>query len=168
MNNFYVDLNEVSSKKPRIIRLLIFGALVCLSFTLSSFSIFMKLSTSLEWIFLIVSIYLALYIYFAWLTVTTKLFIKADGNGIAFKFGIRSSSASYFIWDSITKVRIGYAYIAFYKKSGRRKKVQFSWLPYSKVIEIKEKLEAFCKYKKIACEKADFIDYTKNKDKKSK
>ena len=165
MKTFYIDLNESSSKKPRIIRLLAFGAMVCIAFILASIAVFLKYTSSFEWIFLISAIYVALYVYFAWITYKTKLYIKADVSGIDFKFGIRSNSGSYIIWDSVSKVRIGYAYIAFFKKSGRRKKIQLSWLPYSKVIEVKEKLEAFCKYKKIACEKIDFIDYSKKKDK---
>ncbi len=166
MRNFYIDLNEYSSKKPRIIRLLIFGSLVYLSSTIASLSIFMKFNSSLRWLIIVAVIYFALYIYFAWLTFTTNRFVKANDNGIVFKFGIRSSMANVIIWDSINKVRIGYAYIAFYKKSGRIKKVHLSWLPYIKIIEIKEKLEAFCKNKDIAYDKIDFIKYSKRKDKK--
>ena len=136
---------------------------------LTSLSIFLTIKTSLEWISLIFAIYIALYIYFAWITLETKLFVKADNNGIEFKFGIRFSSKNYFIWDAVKNVRIGYAYIVIYKKSGRRNRVQLGWLPYGKVIEIKESLEGICRDKRIPCEKVDFIKYPKEKkDKKEK
>ena len=166
MINFYIDLNEYSSKKPRVIRQLIFGAIICLSLTLTSLSIFLTMNSSLEWFFLIAAVYVALYIYFAWLTFKTKLYVKADENGIEFKFGIRSKTANYLNWGLIKRIGIGYAYISFFKKSGKRRRIQLSWLPYSKVVKIKENLIEVCKHRGISYEIVDFIRYSKNKDKK--
>ncbi|RPH30980.1 MAG: hypothetical protein EHM93_14945 [Bacteroidales bacterium] len=166
MVNFYIDLNEYSSKKPRIIRLLIFGAIVCLGFTITSLAIFLTLKSSLEWFFLIAASYIALYIYFAWVAFKTNIFVKANDNGIVFKFGIRNGSKDYILWDSIKKVKIGPAYITFFKKSGRRKRVQLGWLTYSRVVEIKDKVVALCDNKGITYEVVDFIRYYKKKDRK--
>lgn len=168
MTNFYIDLNEYSSKKPRIIRLLIFGAIVCLGFTITSFVFFLTLKSSLEWFFLLAAIYLALYIYFAWITFKTKLFIKADNNGMDFKFGIRAYSNDFIIWDSIQKVIIGPAYIRINKKSGKRKKIYLGWLHYSKVLEVKEKCIEVCKARRIRYEVVDFIKYSEKKGKEDK
>lgn len=161
MTSFNIDLNEYSSKKPRVVRLLIFGAIICLAFTLSSLAIFLTLKSSLEWFFLIVAVYVALYIYFGWITFKTKLFVKADSKGIVFKFGIRTSFNDFIVWETVKKVRIGYAYITFFKKSGRRRKIQLGWLPYSKVIDIKDKVIEMCKQVDIEYEMADFIKYSK-------
>lgn len=166
MTSFYIDLNDPSSKKPKIIRLLIYGAVVCICLIAISISIFHAFKAFFESLLLISAVYLALYVYFAWVTINSKLFVKADGNGIEFKFGIRVNSKKYFIWDAISKVRIGYAYLSFYKKSGKKRKIQLSWLPYSKVIEIKEMVIEVCMHKKIPFEKVDFIDYSIKKDKK--
>ena len=166
MSSFYIDLNEFSSKKPRIFRLLILGAIVCLSLVLSSLSIFLTMNSSLEWFFLIAAIYVALYIYFAWITFKTKLYVKADAKGIEFKFGIRSKTANYINWDLIKRIGIGYAYLSFVKKSGKRRRIQLGWLPYSKVVDIKEKVIEMCKYRGIAFEMIDFIKYPSAKDKK--
>lgn len=157
-------MNEISTKKVRIVRLLVFGAIVCLVFVALSIFVFLKFKTSLEWIFFISAIYIALYFYFAWITYKSKLFIKADRDGIDFKFSIRSNSKNYFLWDSVSKVRIGYAYLAFYKKSGRRRKIQLGWLPYVKVVDIKEKVIEMCEDRSIKFEMADFIRYSEKKD----
>jgi hypothetical protein len=157
---FNIDLNEYSSKKSQIIKLLIYGAIVCISFMVISYSVFLQYRPYLENLFLISSIYLALYLYFAWITFNTKLFVKADTSGIEFKFGILKRSKDYIIWDTVKRIRIGPAYITFYKKSGRNKRIQLGWLPYSKVIEIKEKIVGICKAKEIEFEEVDFIRYT--------
>lgn len=165
MSDFYIDLNEFSSKKTRIVQLLVFGAIICVGFTLTSLSIFLTTNSSLEWFFLMAAIYVALYIYFAWLTFNAKLYVKADESGIEFKFGIRSKTANYINWSSISRLRIGYAYISFFKKSGRRRRIQLSWLPYCKVVEIKEKVIHLCKKRGVTYEIVDFIRYSKKKDK---
>jgi hypothetical protein len=160
---FKIDLDEYSSKKPRIIRLLIYGAFICLSLIAISFSISLAFRSYFENLLFITSIYLALYIYFAWITFKTKLFVRADDKGIVFKFGYHESSKNFIFWDSINGVRIGYAYITFYKKSGKQKRIQLGWLPYSKVLEIKEKFIEICESKGITYEIVDFIKYPKLK-----
>ncbi|NVO09716.1 MAG: hypothetical protein HXX16_07140 [Bacteroidales bacterium] len=161
MTSFYVDLNEASSKKPRIRRLLIFGATICLGFILFSLSIFLFFRSSLEWFFLVAGLYLVLYLYYAWVTYKTSLFVKADTVCFEYKFGSLKGSKSAILWDVVSKVKLGPAYVAFYKKSGRRKMVQLNWLPYSKVVEIKESLIKMCEFKNIEYQKVDLIKYTK-------
>ncbi len=166
MKNFYIDLNEYSSKKPRVIKQLIFGAIICMILTLASLSVSFRMKSPIEWFFLITILYFCLYIYFAWLTFKTKLYVKADENGIEFKFGIRSKTANYINWDLIKRVGIGYAYISFFKKSGKRRRIQLGWLPYSQVVEIKDKVAELCKHKGVSYEFVDFIRYSKSKEKK--
>jgi len=168
MTSFYIDLNEISSKKPRIRRLLLFGAIICSGLILSSLAIFLTLKSSLEWFFLVAALYLALYVYYAWITFKAQLFVKADTVSFEYKFGSLKGSKNTILWDVVSKVKIGPAYIAVYKKSGRRKMVQLNWLPYAKVIEIKESLIQMCMIKNIKYEKVDFIKYTKYKSKKGK
>jgi len=168
MKNFNIDLNEYSSKKPRIIRLLFFGAIVCLSFILLSLSFFLTFKGPLEWFFLVLAVYLALYIYFAWVSYKTKLYVKADENGIMFKFGVLAYSNDFIIWDSITRVIIGPTYISFFKKSGKRRRIQLGWLHYSKVIAVKDNIVEVCKGRRISYEIVDFYKYSDKKDKKGK
>jgi len=163
MKTFNIDLNESTSKEPRIRRLLIFGAIICVGFTLASLSIFLTLQSSLEWFFLIAAVYLALYIYYAWVAYKAELFVKSDTDNFEYKFGVLSSSKNVIMWNVVSKVKIGPAYVAFYKKSGRKKLVNLSWLPYSKVIEIKESVIQMCENKRIKYEKVDFIKYSEKK-----
>ncbi len=118
MISFYVDLNEASSKKPRIRRLLIFGAAICLGFMLLSLSIFLFFRSSLEWFFLVAGLYLALYLYYAWVTYKTSLFVKADKVCFEYKFGSLKGSKSAILCDVVSRVKLGPAYVAFYKKVG--------------------------------------------------
>ena len=60
------------------------------------------------------------------------------------------------MWDVIDKVRIGPTYITFFKKSGKGKKVQLGWLPYKKVVEIKERIQQCSNNKGIEVEIAEF------------
>lgn len=165
MDSFYIDLNEMSSKKPRIKRLLLFGACLCLGLFLSSLSILISFNSRLEWVFLIAVLYLALYIYYAWITYKAELFVKADSSIFEYKFGLLKNSKNIIMWDVVSKVRLGPAYVAFFKKSGRRKMVRLNWLPYSKVIEIKDKIIQMCDSKRIKYEKVDFVKYTEKKKK---
>ncbi len=144
---------------------MVFEALIVTALFLASLSIFLTTKNSLEWILLVTAVYLALYIYFAWITLKAKLFIKADDYCFEYKFGLIKSDKNLIIWDSIKKVKLGPAYIAFYKKSGRKKVVRISWLPYSRVIEIKEKLSLLVESKGIQLEIADFIKYGEKKEK---
>ena len=164
MESFYVDLSDISSKKPRVKRQLLFGAIIILVLIISSLAVFLTRQSSLEWYFIIVSIYLALYTYYAWLTYKAILFVKGDDTGFHYNFGLLKRSKNIILWDVVTKVKLGPAYIRFFKKSGRRKLIQLNWLPYSQVIEIKDSLIKMCKSKNIPYEKAEIIDYSKKKD----
>jgi len=167
-NSFIIDLNEFNSKKPRIIRLLILGTSFFIALSVLSLSIFLTSQSPLEWFFLIAAIYLALYVYFAWLTFKAKLFIKVNQNMFEYKFGLFKRDKNIILWDSIKKVKLGPAYITFFKKSGRRKTVGISWLPYSKVIEIKENLSTIIQKKNIVLEIGEIIKYDKKKEKEDK
>lgn len=169
MNSFYIDLNEIASKKPRIIRLLLFGAIMCTALVITSIGILISKNSPMEWFILIPTLYLTIYIYFAWITYRAKLFIQADSFCFEYKFGLFKRDKNIILWETIKRVKVGPAYIAFYKKSGRRRVVSISWLPYVKVIEIKDKLTRLVKIKGIPIEIADFIRYTeKKKDKERK
>jgi len=168
METFNIDLNEMSSKKPRVKRQLIFGAFICLAFLLSSLSILLSINSPIEWILLMVAVYIALYIYYTYIAFKADLYIKANSSGLEYKFGLIKSSKNSISWDVVMKVRFGPAYIAIYKKSGRRKRISISWLPYAKVLEIKDKLIKLCDSKNIKYEIVDFVKYPDEKNKKKK
>ncbi len=159
MDNLFIDLNEYSIKKQKLFRLIIFGALLCLLLLLFSILFLRYLNKPAEYLLITSFVYLALYFYFVWVSYKTKLFIKADEKCIILKFGIRSRSKDIILWDTIRKVRIGPTYIALMKKSGRRRRYMLGWLPYYKVIEIKDKLIDFLDTRNVDYEVVDFIKY---------
>lgn len=159
MKDTYIDLNEFSTKKQRVFNLLIYGTLACVGLMILSVALLYMYSGTFEYNLLVMPIYLLLYIYFLWVSLKAKLFIKVDENSIVLKFGIRRSSRDIILWDSIKKVRVGPTYIAFFKKTGKKKRYMLGWLPYVKVIEIKDKLIEVFESNGIVYEVADFIKY---------
>lgn len=159
MKEICIDLNEFSTKRQRVFRFLVFGLLICVSLILLSILFLSLLSKTIEYLVVVIIIYLILYFYFVWLSFKTKLFIRSDEGCIIFKFGIRNSSKDIIRWNTIRKVRIGPTYIAFYKKSGRRRRYMLGWLPYAKVIEIKDSLITLLERLGVDYEVVDFIRY---------
>lgn len=161
MESFYIELNEMSHKKPRIIKLWIIGAAVLIVLLVLSFIFFASKGYRVVWLLLAAAIYLGIYIYYAYITYTAKMYIQADEFALEYKFGLISRTVNTYMWDTVSKVRLGPAYLAFYKRTGKRKVVSISWLPYAKVVEIKDKICQICEHKGIPCEKADFTKIEK-------
>lgn len=159
MNDFFVNLNEYSTKKQKVFRTLIFGGLLFIGVMILSFLLLWFFNKAAEYLVATITVYLIIYFYFAWFSFKTKLYLKADKSCITIKFGIRNSSKDIILWDTIRKVRIGPTYIAFYKKSGRRRRYMLGWLPYAKVIEIKDNLIALLDSIGVDYEVVDFIRY---------
>lgn len=164
MKTYYIDLNEITRKRARTIKLLAIGAGVCILLIIVTFLVFLKYKSSLEWPLLFQTVYLSFYIYFAWIALKSKIYIKADGNGIVFKFGIRNRSKDHIIWEAVSKIKIGPTYITFFKKSGKRKRILLGWMPYKKVIEVKETVVELCDSKNIPCEIVEFERYVNEKE----
>ena len=159
-----IDLSDISDKKPRLRQLLFFAGLVFVGFIIASVLIMVLAHSRMEWIIVVAAVYLLLYIYYSYTAYNTELYIKVDDQCFEYKFGIRKRSKNRILWQVVTKLKIGPAYIAFYKKSGRRKLVELNWLTYSKVIEIKSMLTEVCKNQNIKTEIVEFIKYNDKKD----
>ncbi|MDA3952362.1 MAG: hypothetical protein PF485_01860, partial [Bacteroidales bacterium] len=86
----------------------------------------------------------------------TKMFINADDFAFEYQFGFFRKVPDKIIWETITRVKLGFTYITFYKKTGKRKVIQIGWLPYSKVKEIKNKVHSFCIEKGIEVVVAEY------------
>ena len=163
MKTYYIDLNEITRKRARAIRLLALGAGICLLLIVITFLVFLKNKSSLEWPLLLQTVYLLFYIYFTWITLKAKIYIKADSNGIVFKFGIRNRSKDYILWETVSRIKIGPTYITFLKRSGRKKKIPLGWMPYKKVIEVKETVVELSESKNIPYEIVEFERFINEK-----
>jgi len=169
MKTYYIDLNEINRKRARSIRFLALGAGVCILLIIVTFLVFLKYNSSVEWPLLFQTVYLSFYVYFAWITLKAKIYIKADGNEIVFKFGIRNRSKDYILWETVSGIKIGPTYITFFKKSGRKKRIPLGWMPYKKVIEVKETVVELSSSKNIPCEIVEFERFVeKQNDKEEK
>lgn len=155
MESFSISLSEMEDKGKRFKRLLIILTSIFLATSISAYFLFYKNSPNI-WIFFGFGIYLLLYIYFGYVGYNKKMFVNSDDFAIEYQFGFFSKVPDKIIWETITKVKLGFTYIAFHKKTGKRKVMQIGWLPYSKVKEIKNMVNSFCIDKGINVEVAEY------------
>jgi hypothetical protein len=156
MDSFYIDLNEMTNKKPRIIRLWLIGAVVFALLFVVSFVILSNRNHEVKWYYVAGIVYLGLYIYFAWSAYNNKLYIQSDNFALEYKFGLLARSTKSIMWATIVKIKVGPTYISFFKKSGRKNTIQLGWLPYNKVKEIKEDIIKMGEALEISAEISEF------------
>ncbi|HPD95239.1 MAG: hypothetical protein H6537_06665 [Bacteroidales bacterium] len=161
MKEFFIDLNEMPLKKSKLYRMWIIGALVLIVLVIASFFIFDIKSVKTGWPMLLPLFYLSVYIYYAWYTYKLKLYIRGDEFAVEYKFGMLAQSVNTIIWDTVTKVKFGPTYVTFFKKSGKARKIALGWLPYAKVVEIKDSIIQLCENKAIKCEQGEYKNYNK-------
>lgn len=156
MESFYIDLNEMTHKKSKLYRIWALGAVFFIILSVLSVLIFRNQLGGAGWPILIMAVYFILYLYYAWITYRAKLYIQADDYAVEYNFGMLARTVNTVIWDTVVKVKLGPTYIAFFKRTGKRKIVSLGWLPYAKVVEIKDKVCKVCEFKGITCEKAEY------------
>ena len=156
MEPFSINLNQMADKGSRYKRLLLILALIFLATSAIAFWLLYKKENPIEWIFLGLGIYSLLFIYFGYVGYNTKMFINGDDFALEYQFGFFKKVPEKIIWETLTKVKLGFTYIAFLKKTGRRKVIKVGWLPYQKVKEIKNYVQAICDEKKIKVEVAEY------------
>jgi hypothetical protein len=154
MEPFSISLSEMTDKGSRYKRLLIILVILFAATSIAAYFLFLKGNNSNLWIFIGWGIYFLLYIYFGFVGYNTKMFINGDDFAIEYQFGFFSNVPDKIIWETVTKVKLGFTYIAFYKRTGKRKVIQIGWLPYSKVKEIKNNVNSLCEEKGIVIEVA--------------
>lgn len=156
MEPFNINLNQTTETGNRYKKFLVILMILFIAAAATSFFILNQQHDPKEWIFLAFSIYGLGFIYFAYAGRKAKIYFKADDFAIEYQFGFFLKTPTSIMWDVIKKIRIGPTYITFSKKSGKGKKVQLGWLPYAKVIEIKDKVNLFAQSKELEVEIAEF------------
>lgn len=159
MDTFSIELNEIGHKKSKLIRLWVSGAIILIASMVLSFYLIGNDLTRLAVLIPIV-LEVAIYIYFAFVTYNAHVYIQSDAYALEYKFGMLSKTPKSIIWETITKVKIGPTYIAFFKRSGKRTTISLGWLPYVKLKEIKDKVCAVAQHKGITCEWAEYKRYS--------
>jgi hypothetical protein len=156
MEPFSINLNQMAERGGRYKRFIIILAVVFIAISAISFLIFYRKDDPKEWIFVALGVYVILFIYFAFVGYRAKLFINGDDHAFEYQFGFFNKVPDKIIWETLSKVKLGPTYLAFTKRTGRRKQVQIGWLPYAKVIEIKSKVQNVCEEKGIELEVAEY------------
>jgi len=156
MEPISINLNEMTDKGSRYKRLLIILSLIFLVTSVLTYWLLSKLGHTNIWIFIGLGIYFLLFIYFGFVGYNAKMFINIDDFALEYQFGFFSKVPDKVIWETITKVKLGFTYIGFYKKTGKRKVMEIGWLPYTKVKEIKNKIHCLCTEKGIKIEVAEY------------
>ncbi|HRW63313.1 MAG TPA: hypothetical protein P5132_07480 [Bacteroidales bacterium] len=151
-----INLNQMSDKGSRYKRLLLILALIFLVTSALTFWLLSINNNPNEWIFLGLGVYFLLFIYFGYVGYNAKMFINCDDFALEYQFGFFSKVPDKIIWETLTKVKLGFTYVAFYKKTGKRKLIQVGWLPYQKVKEIKNKVHEICNEKGIQVEVVEY------------
>lgn len=156
MEPFKINLNQMAETSGRYKRFLLILALVLVIVSVVVFILFSHENNPKEWIFLSYGFIAIMYIYFAYVGYVAKIYFSADNFAIEYQFGFFMKTPTAIIWEVIDKVRLGPTYITFFKKSGRGKKVELGWLPYKKVVEIKERIQQYSELKGIKIEVAEY------------
>jgi uncharacterized membrane protein YdbT with pleckstrin-like domain len=156
MESFSINLNQMAERGGRFKRYLIILGIVFIAIATISFLILYRKGNPMEWIFVAFGVYALAFFYFAYMGYKTKIFINGDEHALEYQFGFFKKVPDKVIWQTISKVKLGPTYLAFYKRTGKRKVIQIGWLPYAKVKEIKSKVHEVCIEKNIQVEEADF------------
>ena len=156
MEPFSINLNQMAEKGGRYKRLLIILTVIFLAISLGTFFILYSKDDPKEWIFLAFAIYSLVFVYFGYVGYKAEMFINANDYALEYQFGFFKKVPQKIIWETVTKVKLGPTYLAFYKKTGKRKLIQLGWLPYAKVVEIKDKVQKVAVEKTIELEIADY------------
>lgn len=151
-----INLNQMADKGSRYKRLLLVLAITFLVTSALIFWLLYKQDNPNEWIFLGLGVYFLLFIYFGYVGYNAEMFINCDDFALEYQFGFFKKVPDKIIWETLKKVKLGFTYIAFLKKSGKRKVIKVGWLPYQKVKEIKNKVKEICDEKGIEVEVAEY------------
>ncbi len=157
MEPFSINLNEAEEKGAKFKR---FAILLTLIFSITGVIIYLLshiVGQTLLFIFLgLFMLQLGYFLYLLFAGSRTKIFINADDYALEYQFSMLRKVPEQIIWQTIKKVRLGPTYMAFFKRSGKKKVIALGWLPYAKVVDIKDKVQKICTEKEISVEVAEY------------
>jgi hypothetical protein len=156
MEPFTINLNQTEERGGRYKRFLLMLGLLFVTLSIISYFLLHRKGNPNEWIFIVIGIYVIVFIYFAFVGYKTKLYITCDDYALEYQFGFFKKVPGKVIWQTLVKVKLGPTYLAFFKRTGKRKLIQIGWLPYAKVKEIKCKVQEVCVEKGIELEIAEY------------
>jgi hypothetical protein len=157
MDSFSINLSEAEEKGGKFKRFFALLGIILIVSWLAIFALYHIVNKTLFFVILAGNALQVLYfIYLLFSGYKTKMFINSDDYALEFQFSMVKKVPEQVIWQTLKKIRIGPTYIAFYKRTGKRKVIQLGWLPYTKVVDIKEKVQLICRSKGIEVEIAEY------------
>jgi len=96
------------------------------------------------------------------------MYIRCDDFALEYQFGFFKKVPEKIIWETLDKVKLGFTYITFFKKSGRKKVLKIGWVPYEKLRKIKNNVHSFCTEKRIPVEVAKYQEEEKEEEEEKK
>jgi hypothetical protein len=157
MEPFKIDLNQSTETGSKYKRFIFTLAIVYFLSSLAAFFIFYSKNDPVEWVFVGAAVWGLIMFSFAFIGSKAKLYLRADDFAIEYQFGFLVKTPNAIIWETVKKVKLGPTYITFFKLTGKGKKVTIGWLPYAKVIEIKEKIKQYAESKGIPTEIGELV-----------
>ncbi len=145
MGSFAINLNKTSEKGDRYRRFLLIISLILVGILGVTYGIFYLIGIFNEWVYVISAFYVAAFVYIAFNGSKTALYINGDETALEYQLGFYRRAPIAILWQSIKKVKLGPTYLAFYKRSGKRKVIYLGWLPYAKLMDVKNNIETLCK-----------------------
>lgn len=152
MEPFKIDLNQSTETGSKYKRFIITLAIIYFASSIAAFLFFYFKNDPVEWVFIGAAIWGLLMASFGFIGSKAKLYFSADDYAIEYQFGFLVKTPTAIIWETVKKVKLGPTYITFFKRSGKGKKVAIGWLPYAKVIEIKDLIKQYAESKGIPTE----------------
>lgn len=152
MEPFKINLNQSTETGSKYKKFVITLGVIYFLTSLTAFIIFYLKNDPVEWVFIGAAVWGVVMLSFAFVGSKAKLYISADDYAIEYQFGFIVKTPTAIIWETVKKVKLGPTYITFFKRTGKGKKVAIGWLPYAKVIEIKDLIKHYAESKGIPTE----------------
>lgn len=151
-----INLNQMKDKGRRYKRLVFILTLIFLvSSAIISWLLYRKDSAN-EWFFVGLFFYFLLFIYFGFVGYNSKMYIHCDDFVLEYQLGFLKKVPEKIMWETLSKVKLGFTSITFFKKSGRKKVLKIGWVPYEKLKKIKNTVQSICTEKGIELEIAEY------------
>jgi len=163
-----INLNQTADKGRRFKRFIFILTLIFLASAAAIAWMLYKQHDMETWIFISLGVYFLLFLYFGYIGYNAKMYIRCDDFALEYQFGFFKKVPEKIIWETLDKVKLGFTYITFFKKSGRKKVLKIGWVPYEKLRKIKNNVHSFCTEKRIPVEVAKYQEEEKEEEEEKK
>lgn len=160
MDSFFVNLSSSTDKIKRFRRFVILLSLFLVVLAILPV-VFLSFFFGFNvWLSLFLGLHTVIYGCLVYSSYKSELYVKADKVGLVFKVSLYRQAPVRIFWESVKMVKLGPAYVAFYKASGRRRMLRLGLFSYRNVILVKRNIEAIAKELDIPIVYGAIINYS--------